>query len=389
MGTGSADGKPRGNIRYWMDIDACTQAKEEWKEPHGRHEETGEECPPAEKALRESEERFKLLFDFAPDAYYLNDLKGNFIDGNRAAEELLGCKKKDLIGQSFLTLRILSESQVPKAAELLAKNALQQPTGPDEFILNHRDGSQVAVEIRTYPVHFKGQSFVLGIARDITKRQQAEKKLRESLLEKEALLKEIQHRVKNNMQVILSILNLQARQCKDPVVNEVFRKTQNRIRSIALVHENLYRFKDMSRIDISEYIHGLAIHLFHSYHVDTDLVRFKPEIARIYMDINTAIPCGLIVNELVSNALKHAFLGKRRGEVCVHLSPFNHHQFELVIRDNGIGFPNIIDFKKTETLGLQIVMTLVDQLDGTIELARKKGTEFTLIFNELKYRQRF
>jgi len=133
-----------------------------------------------EEELRSSEERLKILFEFAPDAYYLNDLKGNFIDGNKAAEELTGYKKHELIGKSFLKLKLLPSRQIPKAAKLLAKNALGKPTGPDEFILNRKDGSQVPVEIMTFPIRFKGQALVLGIARDITERKQAEEALGES-----------------------------------------------------------------------------------------------------------------------------------------------------------------------------------------------------------------
>ncbi|MBA7482134.1 Non-motile and phage-resistance protein [subsurface metagenome] len=132
-----------------------------------------------EEALKSSEERLKILFEFAPDGIYLNDLKGNFIDGNKAAEEITGYKRDELIGKSFLKLKLLPLEQIPRAAALLAKNALGKPSGPDEFILNQKDGSQIPVEIRTFPVKIKGKTLALGIARDITERKRAERELQE------------------------------------------------------------------------------------------------------------------------------------------------------------------------------------------------------------------
>ena len=134
----------------------------------------------AEEKLQDSEEYLKILFDYAPDAYYINDLKGNFIDGNKAAERLIGYKREELIGKSFLKLKLLSLADIPKAATLLAKNLMGQPTGPDEFVLNRKDNSKVTVEIFTYPVKIKGKTLVLGIARDVTERKQAEEVLKES-----------------------------------------------------------------------------------------------------------------------------------------------------------------------------------------------------------------
>jgi len=229
---------------------------------------------------------------------------------------------------------------------------------------------------------------VIEYVRDITPRKQAEEALRASLHEKEILLKEIHHRVKNNMQVISSLLSLQSRHLTDKAAIEMFRESQQRIRSMALVHEKLYQSKDLSRIDFSKYIESLIMFLFHSYRVNSDLVRMKTEVRNVLLDINSAIPCGLIINELVMNAFKHAFPGGRKGEIIVSLRPSGDDRFILSVSDDGVGFPAGLDFHKTETLGMQLVTMLVDQLDGTISLERKPGTRFEVVFRELKYKPR-
>jgi PAS domain S-box-containing protein len=338
----------------------------------------------AEEELRKSEERFKLIFEYAPDAYYLNDLKGNFIDGNKAAEKTTGYKREELIGGSFLKLNLLSLDQLPKAAKLLIKNARGIATGPDEFILKRKTGEKVHVEIITYPVKFENKTVVLGLARDITERKQGEEVIRASLREKEVLLREIHHRVKNNMQIISSLFNLQAGYIKDEEALRILKEGQTRIRSMALVHEKLYQSGDLSKIDLAGYIQSLSTHLFHVYLVDPNQVRLETEYGDVTLDINSAVPCGLILNELISNALKHAFPAGRKGVLMIRLRRGKDGAVELRIADNGVGFPKGLDFRRTESLGLQIVSLLVGQLEGTIKLDGKNGTAFTVAFHEMK-----
>ncbi len=214
-----------------------------------------------------------------------------------------------------------------------------------------------------------------------------EKELKYSLEEKEVLLKEIHHRVKNNMQIIYGMLSLQLAQVKNEIVIEMLRETKNRIKSMALVHERLYQSKNLARIEFGDYIRRLISGLIHSYGMDSSTIRQKIDIKNISIDVNIAIPCGLIVNELVSNALIHAFSdGKGKngkacseGEILVGLST-DKKKFTLIVRDNGIGFPKDLDFRSTESLGLQIVNTLVEQLEGSIRLHRKNGTSFKISF---------
>ncbi len=225
---------------------------------------------------------------------------------------------------------------------------------------------------------------ICGIAHDMTERKQMEEALRLSLQEKEILLKEIHHRVKNNMQIISSILNLQAGSVKDPAALECLRESQSRIRSMALVHEKLYRSRDYSRIDFGEYLRSLASALFQSCRTDSSRVRLDFKAEDVFLDINTAIPCGLVANELIVNALKYAFPEGRSGVIKIRLRSLGQDNYRFVILDNGVGFPKDLDFRNTESLGMQLVTLLVDQLDGTINLKRKGGTTFDIVFKEQK-----
>jgi len=214
-------------------------------------------------------------------------------------------------------------------------------------------------------------------------RKKAEDQIRASLQEKDVLLKEIHHRVKNNMQVISSLLNLQSHHVTDPFVLDMFRESQRRIRSMALIHERLYQSSDLSRVEFSQYLRNLAIHLFHSYQIDSSRVHLTMDAEEVFLNINTAIPCGLIVNELISNALKHAFPNGRNGEVAIELHQIEGDGYCLRVRDNGVGFPEGLDFRQTGTLGMQIISTLVSQIDGRLDFQSQNGTSFILEFNEL------
>jgi PAS domain S-box-containing protein len=229
-----------------------------------------------------------------------------------------------------------------------------------------------------------------GAVEDITDRKRAEEQIQASLREKEVLLKEIHHRVKNNLQIISSLLDFQSEYIKDQLTLEMFREGQNRIRSMALIHEQLYQSKDLARIDFAEYVRDLTDYLFQSYGASGDAITLEIHIADILLGIDTAIPCGLIINELVSNALKYAFplslssppcAGGKEGrcEILVALHSDND-QLTLIVSDNGVGFPRDLDFLNAETLGLRLVNMLSRQLKGTIELDRNDGTTLKITF---------
>jgi two-component sensor histidine kinase len=210
-----------------------------------------------------------------------------------------------------------------------------------------------------------------------------------SLREKETLLQEIYHRTKNNMQVICSLLSLQAKNVKDEQVLTILQETQNRIKSMALVHTKLYQSKDLSMINLKSYIEDLTSHLFKAYHIDTNKILLKRCTDDILVSIDSAVPCGLIINEIIVNTLKYAFPDDRKGEITIGLHSTDKGEVELRIADNGIGLPKEFDVKQSKSLGLQIVYGLAeDQLSGKIELNRENGLEFLITFKEQDFKKR-
>ncbi|MBD2729844.1 hypothetical protein H6G96_26880 [Nostoc sp. FACHB-892] len=211
-------------------------------------------------------------------------------------------------------------------------------------------------------------------------RKQAEEQIKASLQEKEVLLKEIHHRVKNNLQIISSLLNLQAEYLKDNQALEVFKDSQNRIESMALIHEKLYQSQDLARINFADYIQDLVTNLFYSYNVNSSAITLKMNVEEVFLAIDAAIPCGLIINELISNSLKYAFPEKQPGEIYIDFSSIEANLFTLTIGDNGVGFTQDFDFQGTESLGLRLVKGLTHQLRGNIDFSINNGVKYKIIF---------
>ncbi len=225
--------------------------------------------------------------------------------------------------------------------------------------------------------------------REERRRKQAEKQIKSSLKEKEVLLSEIHHRVKNNMQVIISLLRLRADKIEDKKHADMFKEGEDRIRSMSLVHEQLYQSKDFANIDFGEYIKSLANGLFTSYGVDTNKIKLNIENKDVSFDLENAIPCGLIINELVSNSLKHAFPQQGEGNISIVLQSINEDEFELTVSDDGVGIPEALDVRDTESMGLHLIRVLAEQtLEGKMELNREEGTRFHFLFKRAKYRPR-
>jgi Signal transduction histidine kinase len=236
-----------------------------------------------------------------------------------------------------------------------------------------------------------------GLRTEMGERERVENKLKKSLEEKEILLKEIHHRVKNNLQIISSLLNLQSRYINDEEMLDIYKESQNRVKSMAIIHEKLYQSEDLARIDFGDYVRSLVLDLFNSYGVDKSSTELDINIKDILLDINTAIPCGLIVNELVTNSIKHGFPSNRSlatvesskvNKIAVSITKEDNF-YNMSVYDNGIGFPKDLDFQNTDSLGMQLVISLTSQLRGTVELERDNGTLFRIIFKELEYKNKF
>jgi two-component sensor histidine kinase len=198
--------------------------------------------------------------------------------------------------------------------------------------------------------------------------------------ENEILLCEIHHRVRNNMQIISSLLRLQFRKIQDKKLLETLKVCQDRIRSMALIHEKFHHSKNFAKIELAQYIQDLASLLFQSHGVNPNSIRLKAELEEIQLDIDRAVPFGLMANELLTNSLRHAFPDGKKGEIQIKLHPIHQGKLEFVVSDNGVGFPKDLDFHATHSLGMQLVNSLVGQIDGDIELYRGEGTKFKITF---------
>ena len=203
------------------------------------------------------------------------------------------------------------------------------------------------------------------------------------LKEKEVLLKEVHHRVKNNLQIISALLSLQSSYFTDDNIIKIFRDSQDRIKSMALVHENLYRSKDFGKVDLNEYIKQLVSYLSQSYGELGGKISFKVNSENVYLNINTAIPCGMIINELVSNSLEYAFPDGRKGEICIDLRS-EDDGFRLVVNDDGVGIKEGLNIKDSKTLGFRLIDTLVKQIDGKMSLDTINGTRCEIHFKGLE-----
>jgi two-component sensor histidine kinase len=229
--------------------------------------------------------------------------------------------------------------------------------------------------------------FIQGVAYDITEAKRAveavrasAEQLKASLAEKEVLLKEIHHRIKNNLQVISSLLRLQATHIEDPRALEMFNESRNRIESMALVHEKLYQSANLSQVNFGEYARSLSALLIASYGARAAQITLRTEIDNVSLSVDVALPLGLIINELLSNSLKYAFPEGEGGEVRIELHHLEDGQIQVIVADNGAGFPRDLDFRETGTLGMQLVSALTEQIEAAIELRRDRGTEFRISF---------
>ena len=331
----------------------------------------------AEEALQRERDLLQAVMDGAKNSHlaYL-DRDFNFVRVNRAYAAACGCHPAQLQGRSYFDLY----PDVPKQTIFAhVRDTGETYEARDEaFELSGPGGGTTYWDWTITPVRNNGGP-VVGLVLslfEITGHKLAEQAVRASLKEKETLLKEIHHRVKNNLQVMSSLFNLQAQYLTDPAALDALRVSMDRIKTMALIHEKLYRSETLSNIYFPAYVGDLARDLVSAYARDKTIV-LNLDIDPVSFDIDTAIPLGLIVNELVSNSLKHGFPGEEGGMITIGLYA-EGARMTLVVSDTGAGFPEDLDFMKAQSMGMQLVVMLVEQLDGVMELNRGKGTEFRI-----------
>ncbi len=332
--------------------------------------------------LYESKALIEAVVENVPLMIFLKEATDlRFIILNRAGEELLGYDRKDLIGKNNLDL-----FPPEQAAQFMAKDRevldgeIDMLDIPEESILTARKGQRL---LHTRKVCIKGPDgvtkFLLGISEDITERKLAEEQIKASLREKEVLIKEIHHRVKNNLNVVVSLLRIQSNKIENKEqARAAFSESCDRIYSMALVHQKLYEKADLTYIDMEGYIDDISPKLKGIYAPDRDIT-IESNAKDVSLDITLAVPVGLILNELITNSLKHAFPDNREGSITLSLS-LKDTSYRLLVADNGIGLPEDISVDTSETFGMEIVYLLTGQIDGTLDIQRDEGTRFTITF---------
>ncbi len=331
--------------------------------------------------LSDAEQRFRLVVEAAPSAMVMVSTEGRITLVNAQTEKLFQYRREELLGnpvEMLVPLRFRSAHTRDRTNFFSSPTARVMGHGRDIFALC-KDGTEIPVEVGLNPVHtFEGR-FVLASVTDVTERKAAEQKILNSLQEKEILLKEVHHRVKNNLAVIASLLARQAETAADPLAVSSLEESQRRIQAMALVHEHLYSHENLDRINFADYIRTLANELYGSLLIAPDRVNLRVDAEGIDLAVHRAIPCGLILNELLSNAFKYAFPPEHTGgEVVVAFHSGVPGALILSVQDNGVGIPESYDWRETKSLGLQIVRILAKQVNGSVELERSSGTHFTV-----------
>jgi len=346
-----------------------------------------------EDELRESEMRYRSLIDNVPDIILVHHA-GIIQYVNPAAIQRMGYTQDELIQTSII--QYIAPEYRETITTALQKRMEGLEIDPYEIEILMKSGERRNVVVRGTSITYLGTLSSLNVLTDITEQKKIENSLRnfnekleaevqrrteelnKSLREKEVLLKEIHHRVKNNMQVVSSLLFVQARNVKEPEIRNILLESQNRIRSIALVHEELYQSRDFEQIDYSDYLKKIAGHIFETFQINQNQITLEIGSDQVYMPIDKAVPCSLVVNELFSNSLKYSFPNGRSGRIRVSLS--RDENYTLVFEDNGIGIPVEITFDTAKTLGFHLIKGLVAQLNGTIHLHRDNGTQYVITF---------
>ncbi len=335
----------------------------------------------------ESESKYKSLFEMSDDAILVIE-NNTFVDCNQAVVKMLGYKTKEELLNTHPSE--LSPEKQPdgrfsyeKAQEMMAL-ALKNGSHHFEWMHTRANGENFPVEVWLSKVAFDNKVLINTIWRDLTEKKKAEQTINKNIEEKEILLKEIHHRVKNNLQIITSLLNLQTNNIEDEKVKAILFQSKTRIESMCKVHEMLYSSKNLSSINYGVYLKDLLSKLIVNAKGEANQILLHLEVSNLFLNINTAIPLGLLINELVTNSLKYAFPENIKGVITIKINSINGLQYEFIYGDDGIGYAPEISFKDAHSLGFQLIESLTEQLNGIIKRDfMKKGTHYSLIFEKL------
>lgn len=334
-----------------------------------------------EQKLQLSERRYRELYESSRDGYVIVNTEGKFVRFNTAFVTMLGYSEEELL---TLSNKDITPKQWWAAEQSVIQHQVMKRGYSELYEKEYicKDDTIIPVDLRTYLVCDENGNpeAMWAFIRDISEQKRIEQQLKSSLREKEVLLKEIHHRVKNNLQVISSLLNLQLRHIQDVKAQEMLRESKNRIQSMSLIHETLYQDSNIFSVEFGYYLKSIIHHLFRSYGIEDDRIVLEIDTNDVSLVLNQAIPCSLIVNELVSNSLKYAFPENGSGVITIRMKPLSD-QIELLVKDNGRGFADGCDIGKSDTMGLTIIRLLIhDQLKGNIEYNGTNGAQFIIRF---------
>jgi PAS domain S-box-containing protein len=337
----------------------------------------------AQETIKQRTRLIETILNNIPMGIIVNDIEsGNSNLMNKEFREIFEWEEEKLPNVKTLLNKVFKDPEIRKSISSKLKADIKEKKPENMFWdsveIDSRNGDKRFLSIKNIPLY--DQKLMILTVQDITERIKTENDLQHSLREKEILLREIHHRVKNNLQTITSLLDLQAESIKDEESKKAFKSSQSRIRSMALIHEKLYKSKNLERIKAREYIQHLIEYLEGTYQTSSSRITIQTEIENLFLNLDVAIPCGLIINELVSNSMKYAFTAMGKGIVNVKLQKQGNKILTLIVEDNGTGIPENVNPVNSHSLGLQLVSLLTKQLNGKLRIDRSDGTTVSISF---------
>ena len=329
-----------------------------------------------------ADQRFERVVEYAPNAMILISAGGLMEMVNAQTEIIFGYARSELLGQPIeMLVPERFRARHPALRGSFSKNPNPRPMGPgrDLYALR-KDGSEFPVEIGLNPITSGDRHQILAAISDISERKHREEQIARSLREKETLLSEVHHRVKNNLQIVHSLLDMQTSSVMDSQARQALIDSCNRVRSMAQIHQSLYQSEDIAKVNFANFCEGLISSLFAAYNIDIERIRVITDLTEVELAIDQAVPCGLIANELISNALKHGFSDGYSGEIRVSTRMETENVVELCVSDTGRGMPRDFNMSTNSGLGLQLIELLVDQIGGNLVVDTSRDTTFIIRF---------